>query len=147
MLYAEAKGIHSVLEPFIHLAAPTILHANNFHRQCNRECPCNHCSRRQCSEACVYHPTIVNQASSPPNFPETTRAEKQRDNPKSLAKQALDVQDDWNRSVNPGVPALPRSGLSLTESFGYSNDSDSNTLALIRKESHAFLALHPNRPC
>ena len=103
--------------------------------QCNRECPCNHCSRRQCSEACVYYPTTASQAASPPSLPESRKEEIHPDYRKSSGDQSFGLQDQWNANVNPTLAAVPRSGLSLSDSFGYSNDSDSNTLALIRKAS------------
>ncbi|KAI4201991.1 MAG: hypothetical protein LQ350_002896 [Teloschistes chrysophthalmus] len=94
--------------------------------------PC-YTRKQKCPEACVYHPTTANQGSSPPNIAESRREEASRDNPNDLSNQSLSLQDEWSAYVNPGIPAAPRSGLSLAESFGYANDSNSNTLALIRQ--------------
>ncbi len=59
-----------------------------------------------------------------------------------MSNRSLSLQDEWSAYVKPCIPVMPRSGLSLAESFGYSNTSDSNTLALIRKVSSLTLVLH-----
>ncbi|KAI1085946.1 hypothetical protein F5B19DRAFT_480936 [Rostrohypoxylon terebratum] len=104
-------------------------------QKCNRECPCNHCSRRQCPEDCAYYPTTANRTSSPgvTDIPESKRRKG----------RGAENRDEWSAYIEPvltgivgpsaGAVAETWSDSTLAEAFGYLEDSDSNTLALIRK--------------
>lgn len=47
----------------------------------------------------------------------------------------MSLQNEWGAHANPATPTASWSGPSLAELFGYFEESDSNTLALIRKAS------------
>ncbi|KAK5994072.1 putative transcription factor sol4 [Cladobotryum mycophilum] len=99
--------------------------------QCNRESPCNHCSRRLCFDECVY---IGSSGSEPTGRRTDTSSEKARSTVSN--QSSLNLRNEANTPTYPTPTSLtgaPWSGRSLAESFGYCENSNSNTLALIKK--------------
>ncbi|GAB1311031.1 Transcription factor domain-containing protein [Madurella fahalii] len=108
-------------------------------QKCNREYPCNHCARRQCTEDCVYHSNgtrTASQSTSPIALPEHPIEERSRDGlgaKRRASGGSLSARNEWNAYIKSVMPAVPWSGPSLAESFGYFEDSGRNTLALIQR--------------
>ncbi|KAI1773030.1 hypothetical protein F4818DRAFT_424658 [Hypoxylon cercidicola] len=96
----------------------------------SREYPCNHCARRQCPEDCVYYPTTGSLASSPAALPEPRRGDASRTRTRSVGNR---LRNEWSAFAETAMPVGPWSSSSLAESYGYFEDSESNTLALVRK--------------
>ncbi|ORY72187.1 uncharacterized protein BCR38DRAFT_494240 [Pseudomassariella vexata] len=96
-------------------------------QQCDRQYPCNHCSKRRQMERCIYH-----------SHPDTRHLLK---SPRSLdiddsALPAEFVDSSFVLSTKSGVspPGLGGQDLSpLAARYGYIESSTSNSLALIRK--------------
>ncbi|KAK2038879.1 hypothetical protein LZ31DRAFT_429154, partial [Colletotrichum somersetense] len=91
-------------------------------QKCNREYPCNHCTRRQRIDGCVYNPVLSsNSATSSPAPHHVVEPRRGVDGPKKAPPLVTHpLRDDW------------------CESFGYFQDSNSNTLALIQQASSPF---------
>ncbi|KAK3291707.1 uncharacterized protein B0H64DRAFT_239296 [Chaetomium fimeti] len=106
-------------------------------QKCNREYPCNHCARRQCTEDCVYHSTTETQPSSPGVLPESQAEDRSRESAakNQRGRQLSGPRNEWKtrQSAKSVTPTAPWSGPSLAESFGYSEGSATNTLALIQR--------------
>ena len=112
--------------------------------QCNRRYPCNHCTRRRRPEECVYTSPPVTQ------FPSTLSLVNEghnqaSDHPQDSGEQP-GIEDTNAFSVglqykDDGSSYDHRS--TLLESFGYSEDSNSNTMALL-KMVRARMTFHTN---
>ncbi|KAF2799144.1 hypothetical protein K505DRAFT_346071 [Melanomma pulvis-pyrius CBS 109.77] len=98
-------------------------------QRCNREYPCNHCARRRRPEGCVYSAQVNQTTSQQETGKEKTHTDKDRRN----TSLSLGSASEWTQYTSP----LPNSSStsSLPKLFGYFEDSDSNTLALLRKVS------------
>ncbi|BCS13672.1 trascription factor [Aspergillus luchuensis] len=95
-------------------------------QRCNRQYPCNHCTRRRRPEECVYKSTIAEPSNNSPRESiggleprEPTSIELPEGFAEMLPSEAQ------NGSSNPHS--------SLAKSFGYFEHSDSNTMALLKK--------------
>ncbi|KAI9690331.1 MAG: hypothetical protein M1822_009292 [Bathelium mastoideum] len=84
---------------------------------------------------------------SSPTPSETRREETQSEKASRLGNQSLSARNAKRARANSAILAVPWSGPSLTESFGYFEDSDCNTLALIRKASHFFPTINLGLAC
>ncbi|KAI0382392.1 hypothetical protein F5Y04DRAFT_45580 [Hypomontagnella monticulosa] len=94
-------------------------------QKCNREYPCSHCARRRRPEECAYYPSPASSHSA--NSPESRKEDIRSDNENITSRRSSGSAPDWN--AYPGCT----SKTSLVDLFGYLEDSDSNTLALVRK--------------
>ncbi|KAI1407926.1 hypothetical protein F5Y13DRAFT_205604 [Hypoxylon sp. FL1857] len=102
-------------------------------QKCNRQYPCNHCTRRRRPELCSYYTSRQTQEAGPPAHTENRANEDVRpvgcqwvyglDSEPSIASPTLDVIE---------IPQKTEP-CSLVEVFGYLEDSASNTMALVRK--------------
>ncbi|KAG9234590.1 hypothetical protein BJ875DRAFT_423692 [Amylocarpus encephaloides] len=101
-------------------------------QKCNRQYPCNNCARRRCPEECAYYPSTASQTSKPP---ERRREEIGGEKERRGSCSSLNLRKSWV------APALSSSHSILAELFGYSEESDGNTLALVRKASRFSLGL------
>ncbi|KAL4740431.1 hypothetical protein BDV11DRAFT_214426 [Aspergillus similis] len=110
-------------------------------QKCNRQYPCNHCTRRRRPEECLYSPSPVELL---PSRTQPSRNEAQG-RPLRTAQPSRDRADlhepGGPRSMVPENAKRrsysPRSA--LAQSFGYFEDSSCNTMALLRRwnvESH-----------
>lgn len=101
--------------------------------QCNRLYPCNHCTRRRRPEECVYHSPPVPQ--TPIDLPAVITNRIQTSYQAGNARVHVGTED---ASAFPSELELKSDGLlyeqrsALLESFGYSEDSNSNTMALLK---------------
>ncbi|KAI1799434.1 fungal-specific transcription factor domain-containing protein [Daldinia bambusicola] len=102
-------------------------------QKCNRQYPCNHCTRRRRPEECTY---ISNPRLSPSRQASVGSGTVQ-DNIAQSGQRLLEAPP-----VEPNQLSLPlseREGIensqqaSLADLFGYFDDSDSNTLGLLRQ--------------
>ncbi|KAL2699710.1 Transcription factor XilB [Penicillium crustosum] len=94
-------------------------------RRCDRQYPCNHCTRRRRPEECVYGSPPVNGPSCP-SLP-ADQPETQPPQPVESARPMRETAEDdseahWSREHS-----------ALARSFGYFEDSNSNTMALLRQ--------------
>ncbi|RYP58217.1 hypothetical protein DL769_009054 [Monosporascus sp. CRB-8-3] len=117
--------------------AAEILSESPHLKQCNRQYPCNHCSRRRRPEQCAYNPTQATLAPSPPQAQKNniqdddipagdSQREPRAERRPSASSSILDT-------IGSGSPKEGREPTSLAEVFGYFEDSKSNTIALVRK--------------
>ncbi|KAI1132295.1 hypothetical protein F5Y10DRAFT_231415 [Nemania abortiva] len=92
-------------------------------QKCNRQYPCNHCTRRLRPEECIY-------GTGRPLSTATVSQSPKDQHPKTSEDSA-----DWGRvtSSEPGRCPPDSQLSSLTKSFGYSEDSRFNTIALLRE--------------
>ncbi|OQE47076.1 hypothetical protein PENCOP_c001G00335 [Penicillium coprophilum] len=93
-------------------------------RRCDRQYPCNHCTRRRRPEECVYSSPPVNAAPGPsvPTDYLETQPPRPVESARSMQGTAVDgPETHW-----------PRAHSALARSFGYFEDSNSNTMALLR---------------
>ncbi|KAJ6151654.1 hypothetical protein N7470_007251 [Penicillium chermesinum] len=98
-------------------------------QKCNREYPCNHCTRRRRPEECVYSAPPAEKA-----FQDTFRSEGAIDEapgpfleharPSSKTSGLHDGQCYWSSHCSQHS--------TIAKSFGYFEDSNSNTMALLR---------------
>lgn len=106
-----------------------------FQNQCNRRYPCDHCTRRRRPEECVYNslpvarfpntlPLVSGDQSQSLEHPQDSREQHSIEDTNTLSLGLYKAKD----SLYP-----PRS--TLLESFGYSEDSSSNTIALLKMVS------------
>ncbi|KAJ5197411.1 hypothetical protein N7449_007890 [Penicillium cf. viridicatum] len=93
-------------------------------RRCDRQYPCNHCTRRRRPEECVYGSPPVNVPSCP-SVP-ADQPETQPPRPVESARMRETAVDDSQAHWSGEHSALARS-------FGYFEDSNSNTMALLRR--------------
>ncbi|PYH66911.1 uncharacterized protein BO88DRAFT_436990 [Aspergillus vadensis CBS 113365] len=96
-------------------------------QRCNRQYPCNHCTRRRRPEECVYQSIVTGDSSS------TLLLEPTRD-PEPQEPPNIHLPDGSPKTS----PAETQNGSSnshsaLAKSFGYFEHSDSNTMALLKK--------------
>ncbi|KAK4173763.1 hypothetical protein QBC36DRAFT_335109 [Triangularia setosa] len=106
-------------------------------QKCNRQYPCNHCSRRRRPEQCAYNPT---HATLPPSPPQAQKDHLNDDEIQTDDSQQ-DPQTERRSSASSSFPDTVcwgglkegREPTSLAEVFGYFEDSKSNTIALVRK--------------
>ena len=137
VLHAEAKGSYSI--GWVFQRFPSAFRSHNTcdlwlmtlacPGQCNRQYPCNHCARRRCPEECAYSPSTASQTS---NCPEPRTDEVRSDKERKSSCPPLSLHKGTTTHASPIAPAVS-SNPPLAELFGYFADSDSNTLALIRK--------------
>lgn len=113
--------------------------------QCNRRYPCNQCTRRRRPEECTYYPsqTTSVQAANPAEQITNSdgREEEHRRNQFQMQSKHMVGHEAFNTlssslsiSRVQGISETPATA-SLAGVFGYFEDSESNTLALIRKLS------------
>ncbi|GKZ25416.1 hypothetical protein AbraIFM66951_000625 [Aspergillus brasiliensis] len=96
-------------------------------QRCNRQYPCNHCTRRRRPEECVYQTTIAEESSS------GLLLEPTRD---TVPGEPASVQlSDGPSKPSPSEAqnGASNSHSALAKSFGYFEHSDSNTMALLKK--------------
>ncbi|OQE08247.1 hypothetical protein PENVUL_c010G06166 [Penicillium vulpinum] len=94
-------------------------------RRCDRQYPCNHCTRRRRPEECVYDspPVNVPSYSSVPADQLGTQPPRPVESARPMRKPAMDDSESH----------CPKEHCALARSFGYSEDSNSNTMALLRR--------------
>ncbi|OQD72100.1 hypothetical protein PENPOL_c001G01430 [Penicillium polonicum] len=94
-------------------------------RRCDRQYPCNHCTRRRRPEECVYGSPPVNGPSRPsvPADQPGTQPPRPVESARPIRETAVDDSEaHWSREHSV-----------LAQSFGYFEDSNSNTMALLRR--------------
>ncbi|CAI7571199.1 unnamed protein product [Penicillium viridicatum] len=94
-------------------------------RRCDRQYPCNHCTRRRRPEECVYGSPPVNGPSRPsvPADQPGTQPPRPVESARPIRETAVDDSEaHWSREHS-----------ALARSFGYFEDSNSNTMALLRR--------------
>ncbi|CAI7654281.1 unnamed protein product [Penicillium discolor] len=94
-------------------------------RRCDRQYPCNHCTRRRRPEECVYGSPPVNGPSRPSVPADQPEIQPPRpvESARPMRETALDDSEaHWSREHS-----------ALAQSFGYFEDSNSNTMALLRQ--------------
>ncbi|PWY78988.1 hypothetical protein BO83DRAFT_424916 [Aspergillus eucalypticola CBS 122712] len=96
-------------------------------QRCNRQYPCNHCTRRRRPEECVYHSIITGDSSNSLLLKPTRDGEPQEPPNIHLSHGSPKASpaETQNSSSN--------SRSALARSFGYFEHSDSNTMALLKK--------------
>ncbi|OQD89326.1 hypothetical protein PENSOL_c063G05503, partial [Penicillium solitum] len=92
---------------------------------CDRQYPCNHCTRRRRPEECVYGSPPVNGPSRP-SLP-ADQPETQPPQPVGSARPMRET------AVDDSEAHWSREHSALARSFGYFEDSNSNTMALLRQ--------------
>ncbi|RYP46455.1 hypothetical protein DL768_007325 [Monosporascus sp. mg162] len=100
-------------------------------QKCDRNYPCNRCTKRRRPDECAYHASQVNQDTS-----QTQRRQDPVHNNLARSENTVGLTVDPSRaSSEPDVPASfsPQDLVALAERYGYFEDSESNTLAFIRK--------------
>ena len=121
LLPEEAKGTFSVPQ------LVRIVIDGNLWFKCDRQYPCDRCSRRRLPEHCVYASSL----SQPPRLPLSSATSGDGD---------VQTPDNRSSSTPPPVPGIPQekpAGSSLVEVFGYYGSSQFNIMALVRKVSRA----------
>ncbi|KAJ5507322.1 hypothetical protein N7527_009465 [Penicillium freii] len=94
-------------------------------KRCDRQYPCNHCTRRRRPEECVYGSPPVNGPSRPsvPADQPGTQPPRPVESARPIRETAVDDSEaHWSREHS-----------ALARSFGYFEDSNSNTMALLRR--------------
>lgn len=112
--------------------------------QCNRQYPCNHCTRRRRPEDCVYYPSDAPLARSGIRHEnnEQNTSRRRKDGANSVPCDVLPDLKDINSPTNNA------SLLALAEVFGYSEDSHTNTWALLQKASRCLIDRYAiPKPC
>ncbi|KAI9752219.1 MAG: hypothetical protein M4579_005722 [Chaenotheca gracillima] len=104
-------------------------------QKCNRRYPCNHCARRRRPEECAYYPSPALQA---PSLPLQTEERRQDDLPvdNDASLQSIGGNEAVGCSSDPQTrrnSTLSQRSDSLADLFGYFEDSESNTMALVRR--------------
>ncbi|KAI3010085.1 transcriptional regulator family: Fungal Specific TF [Aspergillus niger] len=96
-------------------------------QRCNRQYPCNHCTRRRRPEECVYQSIITGDPSN------TLILEPARD-PEPQEPPNVQLPNGSSKaSPAEAQNSASNSHSSLAKSFGYFEHSDSNTMALLKK--------------
>ncbi|KAI1380699.1 hypothetical protein F4677DRAFT_404340 [Hypoxylon crocopeplum] len=97
-------------------------------QKCNRQYPCNQCTRRRRPEECVYSSP---RARVPPGTAQPQSQNLENEEP----PEPTTVQEGGEASTSPyGAEVRPYGQhSSLAKSFGYFEDSKSNTMALLRE--------------
>ncbi|KAL4745606.1 hypothetical protein BDW72DRAFT_186415 [Aspergillus terricola var. indicus] len=110
-------------------------------QKCNRQYPCNHCTRRRRPEECLYSPSPAELLSSRTQPPRNEAQDRLLRTAQPSSNQADPHEPGGPRSIVPDEARRhsnsPRSA--LAQSFGYFEDSSCNTMALLRRwdvESH-----------
>ncbi|KZN83794.1 hypothetical protein EN45_109020 [Penicillium chrysogenum] len=93
-------------------------------RRCDRQYPCNHCTRRRRPEECVYGPPPVKVPSCPP-----VPADQSETQPRPVES----ARPTRETPVDDSEAHWSREHSALARSFGYFEDSNSNTMALLRR--------------
>ncbi|KAI2640956.1 hypothetical protein GGS21DRAFT_537494 [Xylaria nigripes] len=95
-------------------------------QKCSRGYPCNHCARRRRPEGCVYY------ASPSKDAPRRTKT--------SITGVEGELESGDSASISASfdrrICSKTGSDSSLSQCFGYFEDSNSNTLALIRQKDN-----------
>lgn len=102
--------------------------------QCDRRYPCDHCTKRRRPDECVYHAYPNNQDAAQPLAQQSNVPNAEG----RLEDQIFSSTSSGQSDISLSLPS--RDLLPLTQSYGYLESSDSNTLALVRKVRH-LLAL------
>ncbi|RDH37727.1 hypothetical protein BDQ94DRAFT_182996 [Aspergillus welwitschiae] len=96
-------------------------------QRCNRQYPCNHCTRRRRPEECVYQSIITGDPSN------TLLLEPARD-PEPQEPPNVQLPNGSSKaSPAEAQNSASNSHSALAKSFGYFEHSDSNTMALLKK--------------
>ncbi|KAJ5821878.1 uncharacterized protein N7525_011162 [Penicillium rubens] len=98
------------------------IHVNR--KRCDRQYPCNHCTRRRRPEECVYGPPPVKVPSCPP-----VPADQSETQPRPVES----ARPTRETPVDDSEAHWSREHSALARSFGYFEDSNSNTMALLRR--------------
>ncbi|KAJ5201515.1 uncharacterized protein N7498_006178 [Penicillium cinerascens] len=101
-------------------------------QKCNRQYPCNHCTRRRRPEDCAYYPSEDTQPPSNPLLQTRNRHneyDQRSSQNRNVSLFSFDTISELENMRSPTCSAMPSS---LTDVFGYSEDSQSNTIALVR---------------
>ncbi|KAJ5909244.1 hypothetical protein N7495_001926 [Penicillium taxi] len=102
-------------------------------RKCNRQYPCNHCTRRRRPDDCAYYPSETPQPVNPPAQANVQRnGSEQRSSTQPSVSANFVSRDPFPDLQSNQSPQIDLGSLSLAEVFGYSEDSHTNTLALLR---------------
>ena len=112
------------------------LHLQSSISQCSRQYPCNHCTRRGRPGECVYYTSPGMQ--EPPALPLQTsnRSEEYKQCGTDQGNGGLDPElSDAVSSLKGAKSPTNTWPASLAEVFGYSEGSNSNTMALLRRVS------------
>ena len=102
--------------------------------QCNRRYPCNHCTHRRRPEKCAYYQAV--QAASLPLQTDQNQGVTMLRSDSQLGHEIS--HDLSTESPDPKEMRSPKNNSgpsSLAESFGYFEDSNTNTVALLRRVS------------
>ncbi|EFX02775.1 hypothetical protein CMQ_2704 [Grosmannia clavigera kw1407] len=89
--------------------------------------------RKRVISSCVPCYTRKQKTSSPAATSEVRFEERSREKRQAASGRALKAQSEWNSQPKSTTPASHWAGSSIAESFGYFEDSGSNTLAVIQK--------------
>ncbi|KAI1422484.1 hypothetical protein F5Y12DRAFT_762797 [Xylaria sp. FL1777] len=95
-------------------------------QKCNRQYPCDHCTKRRRPEQCTYYPS---QATKEPGHP---RAADTHHDLSYRTSESSSAQSKY-ASIAPSFPKEKTELSSVAELFGYSEGSRSNTLALVQR--------------
>ncbi|OTA64770.1 hypothetical protein K449DRAFT_327714 [Hypoxylon sp. EC38] len=86
-------------------------------------------SRKRVISSCIPCYTRKQKTS----LPEPRRLDTSRVKTRSVGNRLLGLRNEWTAFAESAAPVELWSGSSLAEAFGYFEDSDSNTLALVQK--------------
>ncbi|PGG99000.1 hypothetical protein GX51_06497 [Blastomyces parvus] len=92
-------------------------------QKCNRQYPCNHCSRRRRAEECIYSPPLVDRSARRPAAPVS---DAQSQTPAHGTEHSGSATDHESEVYQPGR------NCAIAKAFGYFEDSNTNTMALLR---------------
>ncbi|KAL2866906.1 uncharacterized protein BJX67DRAFT_354362 [Aspergillus lucknowensis] len=98
-------------------------------QKCSRQYPCNHCTRRRRPEECIYESPPVNQA--PRAGSAAIKARLQASENVETLEKLVGTQELDQSSITPNSCSYTQHS-ALSRSFGYFEDSNSNTMALLR---------------
>ncbi|KAL4909243.1 hypothetical protein BDW74DRAFT_146228 [Aspergillus multicolor] len=99
-------------------------------QKCNRQHPCNHCTRRRRPEECLY------SSSSAEPGPRADKAQDRLLGAAQSERSRVDESSSFALGETHGRSFSPRSA--LAQSFGYFEDSSCNTMALLRRVRSSF---------
>ncbi|PGH34063.1 hypothetical protein GX50_03119 [[Emmonsia] crescens] len=101
-------------------------------QKCNRQYPCNNCARRRRPEECVYYPSGTIQSAIPSlkTCEQPEQSGSRRRTGDGAGPISPDMPSDLAIIESPTSNPWPSS---LAEVFGYSEDSQTNTMALLRR--------------
>ncbi|KLJ10023.1 hypothetical protein EMPG_14560 [Blastomyces silverae] len=93
-------------------------------QKCNRQYPCNHCSRRRRAEECIYSSPPVDGSARRPAAPVPDARSR-------IPPQ--DAQQSRSASTEHDLEGYqPSKNCAIAKAFGYFEDSNTNTMALLR---------------